>query len=138
MPAIDNHQGRGRGGAINRHSMMPMNTTEPRENATDRETPQRKITENSLEKLLSAVWKSFGLLNMNVRSHFDRASLARWDANRSPSSKTPRTEPATMAGTLLVPESWMMSEASSSSSRGGRGPNTRISDIPSFGLKKSR
>ena len=138
MPAIDNHQGRGRGGAINRHSMMPMNTTEPRENATDRETPQRKITENSLEKLLSAVWKSFGLLNMNVRSHFDRASLARWDANRSPSSKTPRTEPATMAGTLLVPESWMMSEGKLEFQQGGRGPNTRISDIPSFGLKKSR
>jgi hypothetical protein len=45
-----------------------------------------------------------------------------------------------MAGTLLVPESWMMSEGKLKFQQGRRGPNTRISDdgIPSFGLKKSR
>src|SRR5262249_32754138 len=41
------------------------------------------------------------------RNRLYRASLARWDANFSPSSKTPRTDPATMKGTLPVPKSWI-------------------------------
>jgi hypothetical protein len=87
---------------------MPVKTIAPSENAADR---MKHFNEKCRSpKILSKSSRvpsgsAPTCRTSNVSSHFERASLARWDASFSLSSKTPRTEPATTTGTLLVPKS---------------------------------
>jgi len=98
-------------GRIKRPNMI-IRAIAPSENAADRMKHFREKwrSPNILSKsscVPSGSAPSFR--TSNVRSHLDKASLARWDAKRSPNSKTPRTDPATRTGTLPVPNSWIMS-----------------------------
>jgi hypothetical protein len=60
------------------------------------EALQQKVTltKNSLKSSRVPSGSAFAFWMSNESSHLEGASLARWDASFSPSSKTPRTVPA--------------------------------------------